>query len=116
MGIQEKSLPGKAKCRCKGPEAREYPACQRKSQGECNLSRVTVGQEAEGTSKGVIKYSLKKELFTKVWAELEKTSKDGEVLQGQEDEEAINILKGSLKGQKERVTVGTQQELAAGQG
>ena len=41
-----------------------------------------MGQEAEGTSKGVIKYSLKKELFTKVWAELEKTSKDGEVLQG----------------------------------
>ena len=38
--------------------------------------------EAEGTSKEVIKYSLKKELFTKVWTELEKTSKDGEVLQG----------------------------------
>ena len=115
MGIQEKSLPGKGKCRCKGPEAREYPACQR-NQGECNLSRVTMGGEAEGTSKEVIKYSLKQELFTKVWAELEKTSNDGEVLQGQEDEEVINILKGSLKGQKERVAVGTQQELAAGQG
>lgn len=46
------------------------------------MSRVTMGQEAEGTSKGRIKYSLKKELFTKVWAELEKTSKDGEALQG----------------------------------
>ena len=82
MGIQEKSLPGKGKCQRKGPEAGVCRACWRKSKGGCNLSRVKMGQEAEGTPKGVIKESLKKKLFTIVWAGLKKISKDGEAPQG----------------------------------
>ena len=46
------------------------------------MSRVKTGQEAEGTPKGVIKESLKKKLFTIVWAGLKKISKDGEAPQG----------------------------------
>lgn len=57
-------------------------ACWREGKGGRNLSRVKTGQEAEGTPEGVTEESLKKKLFTTVWAGLKKTSKDGEAPQG----------------------------------